>query len=64
MSVQSICSQRDKAELNHQYTVYHTGGLNLSVLYSDTLNSCHFNALTLMDDTLQIKDHPAFCIET
>jgi len=44
--------------------VHDTGGLTLSVLYSDTLNSCHFNALTLMDDTLEIKDRQAFCTET
>jgi len=52
VSVSSTCQQRDNTELNHPYTVHHTGGLTLSVLYSDTLNSCHSNALTLMDDTL------------
>jgi len=31
-----------------------------TVLYKDTLNSCHFNPLTLMDDTLEIKDRQAF----
>jgi hypothetical protein len=64
MSVWSICLQRDSMQIHYPYTVYHAGDLTLSVLYSDTLNSCHYKALTLMDDTLEIKDSPAFCRET
>jgi hypothetical protein len=54
----SICSQRDNTELNHPYTMLHTGGLNLSVVYSDTLNSCHFTAFNF--NGWHVRDQRSF----